>query len=135
MLSRVWRILRLGISNIIMPKKLLITGFIGSAASFRRNLFRGLIGAAGVKLIDLIRANIWKNELVNVIYKQNMLLYVRKTTYKELKLEADIVSKKFDLDRIHPELLRMRTRDRMVDRRTNFIKGLKYITKSFGFKR
>ena len=61
-----------------------------------------------------------------------MLLYVRKSTYKKLELEANIISEAFELDRIHPELLRMRTRDR---RRANIIKGLKYIAKSFGFKR
>ncbi len=63
--------------------------------------------------LDLIRPEIWQNDKVNIIYKQNMCLFVRSSVCLELNLEANIITTKFDLDRIHPELLRLR-----ADRRT-----------------
>lgn len=58
---------------------------------------------------DLIRPLLWSNSQVNVIYKQNMLLYVKKGTLSYLKLQeagltSQIIEKPYELDRVHPEL-------------------------------
>jgi len=85
--------------------------------------------------VDLIRPKIWEHESVNVIYKQNMLLYVRKSSCKELGLEANIISELFDLDRIHPDLFFMKSIDVDAGRRANLIKGLRFIAKGLGVNR
>ena len=60
----------------------------------------------GYICVDLIRPRVWANSNVNVIYKQNMLLYVREPVFQSLKLSADkIISHSYDTDRIHPDLL------------------------------
>ena len=66
---------------------------------------------------DLIRPLIWGDEEVNLIYKQNMLLYVRKgsNAYNHLsshEYQIPKLSVGFDLDRIHPDLLWIRVNDR-----------------------
>ena len=85
--------------------------------------------------VDLIRPKIWENESVNVIYKQNMFLYMRKSTYEELDFEANVISEPFDLDRIHPDLFRMRSRKLDASWRDSFVKGLKFLARGVGFKR
>lgn len=54
--------------------------------------------------VDLIRPRIWEDERVNVIYKQNMLLYVKSQRCSELNLESSVISKPFDINRVHPDL-------------------------------
>jgi hypothetical protein len=85
--------------------------------------------------VDLIRPQIWEHESVNVIYKQNMFLYVRKSIYKDLDLEAKVISEPFDLDRIHPDLFFMRSKKLDASWRDSFVKGLKFLARGIGFKR
>ena len=89
----------------------------------------------GYICVDMVRPKIWEHESVNVIYKQNMLLYVRKSSCGELGLEADVISEPFDLDRIHPDLFLMRLSDTDAGRRANLVKGLRFIAKGLGVKR
>lgn len=66
------------------------------------------------KCFDIIRPEFWNDPVINVIYKQNMLLYVRidSAFHKNLR-ESDyansIVSTSFALDRVHPYLFELRT--------------------------
>lgn len=91
--------------------------------------------ARGYICVDLIRPKIWDDESVNVIYKQNMLLYVRKSSCKELGLDATVISEPFDLDRIHPDLFFLRSPYNIVGRGSNIIKGLKLLARGLGGKR
>lgn len=54
--------------------------------------------------VDLVRPNVWENDSVNVIYKQNMLLYVTRARCRELGLNRLSIDRQFDLDRVHPDL-------------------------------
>ncbi|MEX0679746.1 MAG: glycosyltransferase domain-containing protein, partial [Balneolales bacterium] len=63
----------------------------------------------GYVAVDMIRPLIWNDDSVNVIYKQNMLLYVKKGLAGDPNLKEMIVSQKYDLDKIHPELFWMRS--------------------------
>ena len=85
--------------------------------------------------VDLIRPEIWGCESVNVIYKQNMLLYVRKSFYEELGLNANVISEPFDLDRVHPDLFFMRSSYKSVGRRSNIINGFRLLARGLSFKR
>ncbi|QEQ57179.1 methyltransferase domain-containing protein [Chlorobium phaeovibrioides] len=64
---------------------------------------------------DIIRPKFWDDPNINIIYKQNMLLYVRIDSFFHTVLRKSahaslIVKNKFSLDRIHPELFRKRTK-------------------------
>lgn len=85
--------------------------------------------------VDLVRPKIWSDEAVNVIYKQNMLLYVRTLSLKNMALEASIISDQFDLDRIHPDLFILKTLGISISRRSSFINGLKLLAKALGVRR
>ena len=67
----------------------------------------------GFDCFDLIRPGLWDDSEVNVIYKQNMVVYVRRKTemYDRLlaskPVERPIVTG-FDLNRVHPELFVLR---------------------------
>jgi len=89
----------------------------------------------GYICVDLIRPKIWEHEAVNVIYKQNMLLYVRKSIYDNLNLDVGVISTPFDLDRIHPDLFFMRSGSLPASRWGRIIKGLKLIVRGIGFSR
>lgn len=63
---------------------------------------------------DIIRPNFWNDPSINVIYKQNMLVYVRaESAFHTHLLGNDYVSSKvttqYSLDRIHPYLFKLRT--------------------------
>jgi len=68
---------------------------------------------AGFECFDLIRPQIWTDENVNVIYKQNILLYARKESIAFNTLIKNNVStisaySHFELDRIHPDLFKLK---------------------------
>ena len=88
----------------------------------------------GYVCIDLIRPEIWGDDKVNVIYKQNMLLYIRKSSKQELVFDDNIIFKEYDLNRIHPKLFLMKTYSGL-SKRANIIKGLSCLAKGFGLKR
>jgi SAM-dependent methyltransferase len=68
-----------------------------------------LFADRGYQAIDLIRPSVWGNEKVNTIYKQNMLLYVKEVVVKKSDtLGAITVSKPYEADRIHPDLLKIK---------------------------
>lgn len=63
---------------------------------------------------DIVRPYFWNDSSINVIYKQNMLLYVRtESAFHNLLLEGEYENSKvtthFSLDRIHPYLFELRT--------------------------
>jgi hypothetical protein len=100
-----------------------------------QHYWAGQFAIRGYICVDLIRPQIWEHESVNVIYKQNMFLYVRKSIYKELDLEASVISELFDLDRIHPDLFFMRSSIVGAGSWTKIVKYLKYIAGRACFKR
>lgn len=62
---------------------------------------------------DIIRPIFWNDPVINVIYKQNMLVYVRtESSFHKKLLESEHsefqVTTKFQLDRIHPYLFELR---------------------------
>ena len=64
---------------------------------------------------DIIRPAIWEDGRVNVIYRQNMLLYARSGSeaYRALATNAAVSSKissSYELDRVHPDLFAMRSK-------------------------
>jgi hypothetical protein len=88
--------------------------------------------ARGFRCMDVIRPLIWDSSEVNVIYKQNMLLYVR----DHVALPASVqkggdnsreISTNFELDRIHPDLLRIRAFSAKASRLDRPIKFLKWV--------
>lgn len=62
---------------------------------------------------DIVRPKFWNDPAINVIYKQNMLVYVRNesafyNTLLEDQYVNSRVTSKFSLDRIHPYLFELR---------------------------
>lgn len=75
---------------------------------------------------DVIRPLIWDDESVNVIYRQNMLMYIRRGSDAEDVVlqqfpQPNFSLTKFDLNRAHPHLLETRSSQSMV--RTLFRPG------------
>lgn len=69
----------------------------------------------GFECFDVIRPVVWDVPDINVIYKQNMLLYVRGGSISLERLTAGEplprgISVPYDLDRVHPDLYTMRLR-------------------------
>lgn len=62
-------------------------------------------GVRGYICVDLIRPAIWDDSSVNVIYKQNMFIYIKKERLDSLPVEMYLVHSKYEMDRIHPDLL------------------------------
>jgi len=85
--------------------------------------------------LDLLRPEIWENETVNVIYKQNMLVYVRQSVCDRLSLESKIISQPFELNRIHPDLFLKRSSSANTGRMKNILGGLNLLAKGIGIKR
>lgn len=59
--------------------------------------------------IDFIRPVIWNDNVVNVIYKQNMLLYVKSELAPVLFPSYLKTSDSYNLNRIHPDLFSIRS--------------------------
>lgn len=67
----------------------------------------------GFECYDLIRPRVWNDPGVNVIYKQNMLLYVRSDSDIHEKVRSHVpkvfrVDSDYALDRVHPDLFHRR---------------------------
>jgi hypothetical protein len=67
----------------------------------------------GFACFDPIRPLVWEDESVNVIYKQNMLVYVREGSkscdrIKHSKVVIEALTLAYDLDRVHPDLFKRR---------------------------
>lgn len=77
-----------------------------------QSYWRDLFAKRDFLCFDLIRPSIWNDSEVNVIYKQNMLLYTRAgSALSETLLRAGCPhpSSEFETDRVHPELFRRRS--------------------------
>ena len=94
--------------------------------------------SCGFACFDLIRPQVWGQESVNVIYKQNMLVYVREGSQsfdriKHSKIGLEALTLPYDLDRVHPDLFerRMKKHERLRKRGLGkkIMKSLKAITK------
>lgn len=72
----------------------------------------------GYCCIDIIRPNVWEDNRVNVIYKQNMLVYIKKESSLCVEMQKYIISENFDIDRIHPDLFstRMNSKNKIMTR-------------------
>ncbi len=71
---------------------------------------------AGMLCFDIIRPALWSNPAVNLIYRQNMLLYVAKGSAQETALRqlSEPVTGEFALNRVHPELMARRMQQRTL---------------------
>jgi SAM-dependent methyltransferase len=65
----------------------------------------------GFMCFDVIRERIWEDESVNVVYKQNMVLYVRENAAARIEALRESVSSPYELDRVHPDLLVVKAKD------------------------
>jgi len=88
----------------------------------------------GFVCVDLIRPAIWEDNRVNVIYKQNLLLYVREEICGELNLEDSVISSSFYFDRVHPDLFYKRVGKPKLNIYRKILKGLTLILKRLGLK-
>lgn len=59
--------------------------------------------------VDLVRPIIWENGDVNVIYKQNMCVYIQERVCNELGLSNYLISDEYQINRIHPDLFKLRS--------------------------
>lgn len=57
----------------------------------------------GFEYIDCIRPHFWNNPEIDMIYKENIILYVRKTIYESVLNRIPIAKNEF-MDWIHPDL-------------------------------
>lgn len=60
--------------------------------------------------IDLIRPKVWAESDVNLIYKQNIMVYVKKNSkaYNQFMMKNEECNNNYVLDRVHPRLLSKR---------------------------
>lgn len=93
----------------------------------------------GFACFDLIRPLVWEEESVNVIYKQNMLVYVHEGSksydrIKHSKVAIEASTLPYELDRVHPDLFkrRMMKFERLKQRSLgkHIMKSFKAITKA-----
>lgn len=63
----------------------------------------------GFACFDLCRPAIWDDYRVNVIYKQNLLIFVSKGDEAEKSLAGCRIVSRYDTDRIHPDLFKLRS--------------------------
>jgi SAM-dependent methyltransferase len=90
---------------------------------------------------DVVRPDFWDDPIINVIYKQNMLLYVRaKGVFHDALLEGQFASSEvatnFSLDRIHPYLFKLRIAPKktIIQRIQRKLESLSTIFPSRGLK-
>jgi SAM-dependent methyltransferase len=79
----------------------------------RQSYWHGLFAESGFLCFDLIRPRIWNDSEVNVIYKQNMLLYTRTGSALSKTLpdvDCSQPTSEFETDRVHPELFQRRSK-------------------------
>ena len=62
----------------------------------------------GYRCLDMLRPDIWDQD-VNVIYKQNMLVFVKEALCKELDIGKYAVNSPYQINRVHPDLLEQRS--------------------------
>ena len=63
------------------------------------------LSGKGYKVLDIIRPNFWSNDNVNTWYKQNMFLFVKEETHKNIENRiGGQHSIKYPLNIVHPEL-------------------------------
>jgi len=93
----------------------------------------------GFACFDLIRPQVWGEESVNIIYKQNMLVYAREGSksfdqIKHSNTGIEALTLPYDLDRVHPDLFkrRMMKHERLKKRGMGkkIMKSLKAIAKA-----
>lgn len=84
-------------------------GGTGHVNENTQSYWHSFFSEQGFDCFDIVRPKLWDSADVNVIYKQNMLLYVNRDS-EALKsmLESDLldftVSSPYELNRVHPDL-------------------------------
>jgi hypothetical protein len=68
----------------------------------------------GYTCLDLVRPEVWCDESINVIYKQNMLVYMQESLCDRLGFVRREIATRYDLDRIHPDLFLKRSRAKIM---------------------
>ncbi|MBV1879122.1 MAG: class I SAM-dependent methyltransferase [Pseudomonadales bacterium] len=76
-----------------------------------QHYWAGRFAQQGFVPVDLLRPLLWDDDTVNVIYKQNMLLYVKEAAVKALGVSDLVVTSPMELDRVHPDLYAERARE------------------------
>lgn len=71
----------------------------------------------GFNCYDIIRPAIWEMPDVNVIYKQNLMVYVKEKSAADQQLQSHPLNLKpitssFELERLHPDLFKLRVSER-----------------------
>ena len=84
-----------------------------------QSYWREVFANAGYVCFDPIRQALWNDSAVNLIYRQNMLLYVRKdsalaNTFAQASPAVLPVETNYELDRVHPELFSRRMQQRTL---------------------
>ncbi len=88
-------------------------GGTGHINENKQSYWHEFFSAYHFECFDVIRPHIWDDSGVNVIYKQNMLLYVKTDSHPYQELinkghKTNIVSTAYELDRVHPDLFSMK---------------------------
>ena len=83
-------------------------GGVGHINEQRQSYWYRVFRDYGYECIDLIRPQLWNNTDVNVIYRQNMFVYVNNSIYSNLSLKDLRITKSAQLDIIHPDLFERR---------------------------
>tara|TARA_B110000503_G_scaffold38603_1_gene63400 strand:- start:6091 stop:6840 length:750 start_codon:yes stop_codon:yes gene_type:complete len=87
-------------------------GGAGHVNEQEQSYWLALFADRGYQAIDLIRPAVWDDEKVNVIYKQNMLLYIREELVEQSDILRNIrISRPYEVDRIHPDLLKIKVKN------------------------
>lgn len=84
----------------------------------------------GYVAVDFIRKEIWDNPKVNIIYKQNIILYVKGSICRNSDLEQFIIEDNYSLDRIHPDLFTLRIGNEQISRFKGVLRGLRIAIQS-----
>lgn len=84
----------------------------------------------GYKPLDVLRPTIWENPEVNVIYKQNLLLYANESGLRRLNGPTPIVRESYELDRVHPQLLQLVAGSPVRSRTHGVMRGLNQVYRS-----
>ena len=84
----------------------------------------------GFMPFDVVRPYIWDDPTVNVIYKQNLLLFANEAGLRQLSGIAPMLQKPYEIDRVHPELLQLVAGSPIRGRMHGVARGLNLACKS-----
>ncbi len=89
-----------------------------------------VFAARGYRPVDLVRPAIWDNPDVNVIYKQNLLLYANEVGLRRLVGPTPVISDRFELERVHPDLLKLVAGTPVRGRAHGVMRGMNQVYRS-----